>query len=298
MQENQSQFGTNTGTENSGVADQARKLVASAQDKTAEQMKSGFNSGKSRAADTLHDVARALRTSSDELNANAPGGTARYVEQVADSVQRFADFVETAEPGEIIHRTEDFARRQPAVILGGAFALGLIAARFLKSSRRGDQPDYQSRGWQSDARRPEMFDRERSLTGFSEPSADRYGASGTASGYQGSSAGTSGSTGSFGNTGSSATTDPLRQNTGGTGNDPLRYGSSTAGSALDDNQFGSSGTGRNTGSGTGSLGSTGATGGASGTTGGTKPGDSATDATRRAGGTGSTGFGPDGTERR
>ncbi len=272
MQENQSQSGTNTGTENSGVADQARKLVASAQDKTTEQMKSGFNSGKSRAADTLHDVARALRTSSEELNANAPGGTGRYVEQVADSVQRFADFVETAEPGEIIHRTEDFARRQPAVILGGAFALGLIAARFLKSSRRADQPDSQGRNWQNDSRRPEMFDRERSLTGFSEPSADRYGASGLGSGYQGSSAGAS----------------------GGTGNDPLRYGSSTAGSALDDNQFGASGTGRNTGSGASGLGTTGATGG----TGGANPGDSSTDPTRRAGGAGSTGLGPDGTERR
>ena len=31
---------------------------------------------------------------------------------------------------------ENLARRQPAIVLGGALVLGLIGARFLKSSRR------------------------------------------------------------------------------------------------------------------------------------------------------------------
>jgi len=30
-------------------------------------------------------------------------------------------------------------RREPALFLGGAFALGLLGARFLKSSRKGEQ---------------------------------------------------------------------------------------------------------------------------------------------------------------
>jgi hypothetical protein len=33
-----------------------------------------------------------------------------------------------------VSEAEDFARRQPALFLGGAFALGLLGARFLKSS--------------------------------------------------------------------------------------------------------------------------------------------------------------------
>jgi hypothetical protein len=42
----------------------------------------------------------------------------------------------------LIDDVEDFARREPAVFIGGAIAIGLVAARFLKSSRRsgGRQP--------------------------------------------------------------------------------------------------------------------------------------------------------------
>lgn len=246
INDNQSQFGDSTDAGNSGLTDQAKQLASSAQDQATEKVKSGFMSGKSRAADTLHDVARALRTSSEQLNENAPGGTGRYVEQVADQVQRFADFIEHAEPGEIVQSTESFARRQPALILGGAFALGLIGARFLKSSRRDDS-DFQNRDWNAGAPRPDMYDRERSVAGFAEPSADRFsgaGSMGGTSGY-GSTAGLSGSAGGSGAGSSgmetSGTTDPLRQNTGGTGNDPLRFGSSTAGSALDDDLLGTSG---------------------------------------------------------
>jgi hypothetical protein len=33
-----------------------------------------------------------------------------------------------------MHEVENFGRRQPALLLGGAFLLGLASARFLKSS--------------------------------------------------------------------------------------------------------------------------------------------------------------------
>ncbi len=295
INDNQSQFGGSPEGGNAGLTDQAKQLASSAQDQATERVKSGFMSGKRRAADTLQDVARALRTSSEQLNENAPGGTGRYVEQVADQVQRFADFIENAEPGELVQRTESFARRQPAVILGGAFALGLIGARFLKSSRR-DDADFQNRNWDSAAGRPEMYDRERSVAGFSEPSTDRFSGAG-ASGH-GSAAGTSGTAGSPGATGgmgTSGTTDPLRQNTGGSGNDPLRFGSSTAGAALDDDRLGASGktgasgtpgtsgTGRSTGGRAMGTSGTGATGG--------------TDAEKLGGPSGTTPRGPD-AERR
>ena len=34
----------------------------------------------------------------------------------------------------MVTQVEQYARRQPAIFLGGAFALGLLGARFLKSS--------------------------------------------------------------------------------------------------------------------------------------------------------------------
>jgi hypothetical protein len=40
----------------------------------------------------------------------------------------------------IARDVENLARRQPALVFAGAFAIGLVAARFLKSS----EPDYRS----------------------------------------------------------------------------------------------------------------------------------------------------------
>jgi hypothetical protein len=48
----------------------------------------------------------------------------------------------------MIQEVERFARRQPALFLGGAFTLGLIAARFLKSSSEVSH----SMGYEADLR--------------------------------------------------------------------------------------------------------------------------------------------------
>jgi hypothetical protein len=42
--------------------------------------------------------------------------------------------------GELIGDVEQFARRSPALFLGGAFALGVLAARFVKSSSAAANP--------------------------------------------------------------------------------------------------------------------------------------------------------------
>jgi hypothetical protein len=60
---------------------------------------------------------------------------ARYVDQVADSIDGFSTYLRHTDVGTIVDDAQDFARRQPALFLGGAFLVGTIAARFLKSSR-------------------------------------------------------------------------------------------------------------------------------------------------------------------
>jgi hypothetical protein len=45
-----------------------------------------------------------------------------------------AEYLREADGGRMARDLESLARRQPALVFGGAFALGLIAARFLKSS--------------------------------------------------------------------------------------------------------------------------------------------------------------------
>jgi hypothetical protein len=76
-------------------------------------------------------------------------------------VERWADYVQNTDAREMANRVESFARREPGLFLGGAFALGLVGARFLKSSRR-------ERGYEQDSYamqrgpRGESFSRPRS----------------------------------------------------------------------------------------------------------------------------------------
>lgn len=130
-----------------GVLDDAKqtaqRLASQAQEKAGEQVQSGLNTGKNRAADALSSVAQSLRSSSEQLRTNNQGNASRYIDQAAGRIERVANYLQQTDVNQMADQVEDFARRNPAVFLGGAFALGLVGARFLKSSRSkiyGDVP--------------------------------------------------------------------------------------------------------------------------------------------------------------
>ncbi|MES2522106.1 MAG: hypothetical protein V4617_05345 [Gemmatimonadota bacterium] len=196
--------GTGTGE---GVAGTARNLANQAQQKAAEQVRTSVDKGRTRAADTLQQVARTLMQQ-DEQGDNP---ASPYMNKAGEQVQRFADYLQNADMRQMMTGAEQFARRQPAVFLGGAFALGVIAARFFKSTP--DRNAYGDGGYGMNA---SMYDRERSLSSYREPG---YGASG---GYD-ASGGYGGTTGSYGSTGAA----------GGAGGAGGTVGGSTQGGDLD-----------------------------------------------------------------
>jgi hypothetical protein len=89
-----------------------------------------------------------LLLSSQQLREQNHDSVSRYIERAAIQLDHAAHYLQTAEPDELVDRVENFARREPALFIGGAFALGLLGARFLKSSRR----DRATAGWQHDAK--------------------------------------------------------------------------------------------------------------------------------------------------
>jgi hypothetical protein len=88
------------------------------------------------AAGEIGSVAGALRQSAETLRSDEHGLTARYVSEAADGLQRLSEAVRGRDVRDLIGEVEDFARRQPAVFLGGAVAAGFVLSRFLKSSDR------------------------------------------------------------------------------------------------------------------------------------------------------------------
>jgi hypothetical protein len=56
------------------------------------------------------------------------------MDSAVDQIERFAGYLRNRDVGQMVDDVERFARRQPGLFLGSAFTIGLLAARFLKSS--------------------------------------------------------------------------------------------------------------------------------------------------------------------
>jgi len=118
------------------ATEKAHELVGEARQTAGQRVESGLARGKTRAASTLGSVAQSLQQGSQQLSGEQQAAAGRYMEQAGQQMQRLSEFLQNTDVNEIVDRVEDVARRQPALFLGGAFAIGLIGARFIKSARR------------------------------------------------------------------------------------------------------------------------------------------------------------------
>lgn len=147
-----------TGTQDSGqstgsagaVVDQVKDTAGNLVDQAKEQAGPKLDSQKERAVDRLNGTAHALRRTSQTLREQEDEGVARYAEKAAERAERVANYLRERDLSEIVEEVEDFARRQPVLFLGGSFALGLLATRFLRSTRRRESASSAESG----ARRP------------------------------------------------------------------------------------------------------------------------------------------------
>jgi hypothetical protein len=107
---------------------------------TAEQRLEG---GKDRVGHGLAHLADALRKTASSLADGADGEDAGLVDPVAraaDRVSAASDYFRRRSLGQVIGDVVRFARREPAVFLGGAFAAGLFVGRFLRSTSQRSRP--------------------------------------------------------------------------------------------------------------------------------------------------------------
>lgn len=106
-----------------------------------EKAGSAIDAQKQNLTEGLTSVAGSIRSLGDNLRGSeqAPAVAqvaARYSDTVADQVEQLAKYFETRDLRHLSQDIQGFARRNPTVFVAGAFTLGLLAARFLKSSPR------------------------------------------------------------------------------------------------------------------------------------------------------------------
>lgn len=139
---------TDAGDESrAGVGTGARAQIREVKDKVVDQAKTSFrqakdsagtslNESRTQAADKIGDIANAVRSTSEHLRSENQAGVANLTDSLAEQVQRVSSYLRDRDMGDVRADLENFARRQPAVAVGVALALGMLGARFLKSSQR------------------------------------------------------------------------------------------------------------------------------------------------------------------
>jgi hypothetical protein len=121
---------------NSPIKAIANDALTQIKDKTSDvlsEQKSNLTTGIKDVAGSIRKVAENLGEIEQESNVGKM--TVQYGITFAQGLERFSDYVENANLKNLARDVEVFARRQPTLFVAGAFALGLAAARFLKTAR-------------------------------------------------------------------------------------------------------------------------------------------------------------------
>ncbi|CAN5318536.1 hypothetical protein BH20ACI2_BH20ACI2_18420 [soil metagenome] len=101
-----------------------------------DEQKAGLTGKLTGVADTVRRVSGTLHDT--EAESRVSEYAARYTDTAAEKIESVAQYFNSADMKDIARDLESYARRNPAVFLGGAFAIGIMAARFLKSSPPAD----------------------------------------------------------------------------------------------------------------------------------------------------------------
>lgn len=115
------------------TAGQAYEMATEKAASKLDEQKAAVTSGLASVAGSIKQVGESLRQTDEQTGVTEI--TAKYGDRLAGQIEQISNYFEHNDLRAIVSDVEDFARKNPAVFIGGAFALGILAARFLKSSK-------------------------------------------------------------------------------------------------------------------------------------------------------------------
>ena len=148
-----------------GVADEAGRTLEA----TAAR-------GMAQVGDVLHQVADAVRQSSESLETDQPQ-IGRFISTAADKLDEAATFVADREPTRLMADAQEMAKRQPALVIGGGLVVGLLIGRALRSAGQPTAGATDGQDWYSAGRQGSRDDAARERSGVSSGYGTGYGAS-------------------------------------------------------------------------------------------------------------------------
>jgi F0F1-type ATP synthase membrane subunit b/b' len=124
----------------SATGEVASKALGQVQEKAStfvDTKTSDVAQGLTGIADTVRQFTENLRSNQDAPIAQT---VAQYGDTVTQQVEKLADYLDRADLNKLSRDVETFARRNPVVFIGGAFAAGILLSRFIKSSQQRALP--------------------------------------------------------------------------------------------------------------------------------------------------------------
>jgi hypothetical protein len=118
------------------VAGQAQETASEVQQKAGATIRGQLDQRSNQAGEQARSIASAMRRSAQELRDQGKDGPAGLVEQLCQKVDQAGTYLSSSDSDKLLRDVEDFARRQPGMVAGGAAALGFLAARFMGASGR------------------------------------------------------------------------------------------------------------------------------------------------------------------
>jgi hypothetical protein len=99
-----------------------------------ERSRSLFASQTDRIAERLEGMAQAVMEMSPKLREKQQDTTADYADAAAEKLDRLSRYVRDKNLDDFMEDTRHLIQRQPGYVMAGAFALGFMISRFIKSS--------------------------------------------------------------------------------------------------------------------------------------------------------------------
>jgi hypothetical protein len=138
------EYGTSGGARDAGrkIGEEMKAGAREAVEVGKERTRSFLEDQKATVAGQMEDLATMLRRAAREHDEDGGrGASARLAERAADGMESIAESLQQRDLRGLVRNCEDFARRSPAVFIGGALTAGFLLTRFFKSSRERHEDD-------------------------------------------------------------------------------------------------------------------------------------------------------------
>lgn len=126
--------GSQSTTSSIGAGSGQSNVSTGLMDRVRDRANAQLSNQKDRATDGIGSVAQAVRRSTQELREGHHETVAEYIERAADQLDQLSTRLKNKDVGQLLRDAQNLARRQPNIFIGTAFMLGLVGARFMKSS--------------------------------------------------------------------------------------------------------------------------------------------------------------------